>query len=360
MSLYRANFSKPQQFTELEGAKLTFTNYEVQDTFKYTDFGLNTKAGMYFYKAILTDKNLQKFESQPASSPFINSESLNSNIKLFCDVTVPWIIDFYNLYKYKNETGQYLLIASHSNNTLIDNDVVKTQEYCYKVLTIGHFPNETFKLYNFSQIVCAVPEDKQAPCAPQISAKTNCDTEYDFIPQSDLFTYLKWSNPSLTCENSDDIQYFNIYYSKSKDSTFSLLFKISDADKTDTVHLSPDFAGCYYMTAVDSTGNESVLGNTVCVEKCPAYILPNTFTPNGDQQNDLLIPIYKRHIDKIELKIYNSWGVMVYETNDPAINWDGTDKSGKKLNSGSYYYICQPFSVDMKLLLQSGFIAILY
>ncbi len=360
MSLFRSNFSNSQQFSELGGAELQFTNFEGQDTFKFTDSGLNTKAGMYFYKAILTDKNMQKFESQPASSPFIKSESLNSSIKLFCDVAVPWIIDSYNLYKYNNITGQFLLISSQTINTLVDSDVIKGQEYCYKVLTIGHLPNETYKLYNFSQIVCAVPEDKQAPCAPQLSANNNCDTEYDFIPQDDLFTYLKWSNPGLTCENSDDVQYFNIYYSKSKDSTFSLLFKILDADKTDTVHLSLDFAGCYYMTAVDSTGNESAPGNIVCVEKCPAYILPNTFTPNDDQQNDLFKPIYKRHIDKIELKIYNSWGVLVFETSDPAINWDGTDRNGKKLNSGSYYYICQPFSVDMKLPLQSGFIAILY
>lgn len=360
MSLYRANFSIPQQFSEIEGAKSVFTNFKSQDTFKYNDFGLNTKAGMYFYKAVLTDKNLQKFESQIASSPFLKSESLNNSIKLICELTVPWIIDSYNFYKYKKETGQYLLIATQNSNNFVDNDVIKGQEYCYKVLTVGHLPNEIFKLDNFSQIICAVPEDKQAPCAPQLTAKINCDTEFEFVPRNDLFTYLKWSDPAKTCENSEDIQYFNIYYSKTKDSTFLLLFKIFDKGKTDTVHLSPDFAGCYYMTAVDSTGNESEPGNIICVEKCPAYILPNTFTPNGDQQNDKFKPIYKRHIDKIELRIYNSWGVLVYESNDPSINWDGTEKGGKKLNSGSYYYICQPFSGDIKLPLQSGFIAILY
>ena len=45
------------------------------------------------------------------------------------------------------------------------------------------------------------------------------------------------------------------------------------------------------------------------------------------------------NIPKIEMKIFNRWGDKVFETEDPEINWDGTDqKTGKPLNDGVYLY----------------------
>ncbi len=49
----------------------------------------------------------------------------------------------------------------------------------------------------------------------------------------------------------------------------------------------PSFAGCYYVTAVDRSGNESRPSNTVCKDNCPYYELPNVMTPNADGKNDL-------------------------------------------------------------------------
>jgi gliding motility-associated-like protein len=73
--------------------------------------------------------------------------------------------------------------------------------------------------------------------------------------------------------------------------------------------------------------------------------LPNAFTPNGDGQNDLYTPIKPyRFVERIDMKIYNRWGVLVFETTNPDILWDGTDfKNGKKLNTAVYYYICDVY-----------------
>jgi hypothetical protein len=60
------------------------------------------------------------------------------------------------------------------------------------------------------------------------------------------------------------------------------------------------------------------------------------------------------------LKVYNQWGVLVFETNDPEINWDGTSRTGKKLNPDTYYYVCRIFSINSSLDLKSGFIEIVY
>jgi len=57
----------------------------------------------------------------------------------------------------------------------------------------------------------------------------------------------------------------------------------------------------------------------------------------------LFKPFPYRFIDRIELKIFNRWGGLVYETNDPDINWDGTNLEGKNLKDGVYFYVCRVF-----------------
>jgi gliding motility-associated-like protein len=71
--------------------------------------------------------------------------------------------------------------------------------------------------------------------------------------------------------------------------------------------------------------------------RCTVWI-PNAFSPNNDAHNNVfkiesVCPIYD-----FELKIYSSWGELVYETNDPMFNWDGTYK-GKILPLGVYMYM---------------------
>ncbi|MCB0510934.1 MAG: gliding motility-associated C-terminal domain-containing protein, partial [Bacteroidetes bacterium] len=44
---------------------------------------------------------------------------------------------------------------------------------------------------------------------------------------------------------------------------------------------------------------------------------------------------------KIDIKIYDRWGILVYQTENPDINWNGTDiKNGKELPTAVYYYTC--------------------
>ena len=44
------------------------------------------------------------------------------------------------------------------------------------------------------------------------------------------------------------------------------------------------------------------------------------------------------------MKIFNRYGQLVYETSDPAINWEGNYKnSNTRVESGVYYYICNVY-----------------
>jgi gliding motility-associated-like protein len=76
--------------------------------------------------------------------------------------------------------------------------------------------------------------------------------------------------------------------------------------------------------------------------KYKAYI-PNAFTPkNGDLLNDNYLPRMAYYDSGMvyQLKIFNRWGEMVFETSDPAIGWDGTYR-GNVSPMDVYVYIIE-------------------
>jgi gliding motility-associated-like protein len=54
----------------------------------------------------------------------------------------------------------------------------------------------------------------------------------------------------------------------------------------------------------------------------PTLTVPNFFTPNGDMINDVL-EIQSTNTDRLVQRIYNRWGQLVFETEQPNLFWDG-------------------------------------
>ncbi|MBK8498325.1 MAG: gliding motility-associated C-terminal domain-containing protein [Flavobacteriales bacterium] len=81
--------------------------------------------------------------------------------------------------------------------------------------------------------------------------------------------------------------------------------------------------GWYYVhitNAYDCAAQDSAR----VIEYCPATIfVPNTFTPNGDGVNDIFLPLGKS-IATMHLMIFDRWGELLFESNDPAVGWDGS------------------------------------
>lgn len=67
----------------------------------------------------------------------------------------------------------------------------------------------------------------------------------------------------------------------------------------------------------------------------PFVFIPNTFTPNNDQKNDFF-RVYADGMTELKMIIWNRWGEIIYETNDPnTLGWDGTYR-GRELSADSY------------------------
>ncbi len=90
----------------------------------------------------------------------------------------------------------------------------------------------------------------------------------------------------------------------------------------------------YTVVCIDSNGCRGEDTVRIIVKDDCEFFIPDAFTPNGDQENDVAY-LEGFCIDEIEWKVFNRWGELVFETTDRKIGWDGSFQ-GKPAEVGSY------------------------
>ena len=342
----------------------------------FTDKKLNTKNLVYNYKVVLLDNNIKIDTSTAASSVRLEPTIINEAIELKWSFNVPWnnsiakythevyrnradaaALDVTNFVKIADvdvtQKGSIYLDEGKFNGVKLKKDL----EYCYYVVTKGAYNvvGLVYPLENRSQIICAKPDDNRLPCAPVLTFEGPDCAKYVAEQSCGTVTYmheLSWKpNFSGTCD--DQLSGYRLYFNPdgSPDGTFTRIGQYSAIQLRATLRNLANYKGCYYITAVDRSGNESPKSNVVCIDNCPNYLLPNAFSPNGDGLNDTFMafdnPFSKcpRFVSQVELFIVNRWGTEVFRyasqsatENDPFIRWDGKDPSGNELPAGTYYY----------------------
>ncbi len=312
-------------------------------TFVDQGINMNTSGTPYSYKIGLESLTFGPIgNSQTASSIFLQSLSTDQEIQLSFNPQVPWQNDYFVIYRKMPDSMQFDSIGFSNQNLYRDTLLTNGKQYCYYVKSVGKYSANGFvdPIINFSQILCAVPVDNKPPCAPTLTVTTNCDLASNI---------LTWNNPNHSC--ADDVAKYYIYFSPIEGQDLILLDSVSPASDTTYVHYNQgNINGCYSVTAIDSVGNQSVYSDSVCVsfEACSIYSIPNVFTPNHDGYNDLLKPYPYTSVEKIDIKIFNRWGNMVFETSDPDINWDGKNMKNKAdCAQGTYFYVCDIYEITL-------------
>lgn len=109
---------------------------------------------------------------------------------------------------------------------------------------------------------------------------------------------------------------------------------------------NPTATTVYTVTVSSSFGciaKDEVTVNVLCDQS--QVFIPNTFSPNGDGENDVFYPrgVGLRIIESF--RVYNRWGEIIFERkniqlNDAAAAWDGTYK-GKTLSPDVFVYVVE-------------------
>ncbi len=318
----------------------------------YIDTLIDTKTNPWSYKIELyyTDTVFKrKGQTGVASTIFLKITPTDNALNLTWTENVPWSNLRYDIFK-QNASLQFDSIASVNTPSFTDTGLVNGNTYCYYIRSSGtyYFIGFVDPIINRSQQVCETPFDNVSPCSPRLNVSSDCNNDLNV---------LNWTNPNNTC--ADDVLGYLIYFTNSTNGNFELIDSLNSPTDTFYIHDKlTKLSGCYKVAAYDSVHNETISPEVVCVDTCRQYVLPSVFTPDGNGKNDLFHPCdsttaldlqvkncppYK-NVKSVEMKIYNRWGNLVFETKDKNINWNGNFKeTNKECPEGVYFYVCKVF-----------------
>ncbi len=113
-----------------------------------------------------------------------------------------------------------------------------------------------------------------------------------------------------------------------------------------------------YMLVTTSPAAHCKDTGTITVNVLMLIDAPNVFSPNGDGLNDTWELKGFESYSNGTVKVFNRYGVAVYETNDYKTSqaWNGTS-NGAELPVGTYYYVLEPNIAGLKAM--TGFVVLL-
>lgn len=355
----------PYEYQIFRAEGITGTNYtqiksiptvDLNDTV-YIDTLINTLSFGYIYKIELwnnkTDSIFLIGEPAYASSVYLSISPGDRKARFVISRNVPWINTRYDFFRLNETTLAYDSVGSTKQLTFTDPGLENGKQYCYFVKSVGGYVagNMPKNLINLSEIICTIPVDNEPPCSPQINVTSQCDSLYNTI---------LWQVADPACFN--DVTGYNIYFKMTSEEDLALLTTINDKNNFSFMHSPGDIiSGCYAVSAFDSTGNESEKSVMVCIDSCNFYEIPNVFTPNDDNINDNLVAKTSGLVEKIDFRLFNRNGLLLFRTEEPRINWNGTYK-GKIVSPGVYFYQCDVYERRISGLEQfhlSGFVHVI-
>ena len=96
--------------------------------------------------------------------------------------------------------------------------------------------------------------------------------------------------------------------------------------------------------AQEATGDDSLTSDSTVV-LTSSLVIPNAFSPNHDEINEVFKVKSHQNIVEFHAYIFNRWGQKLYEWTDLEGGWDGTYQ-GKDVKQGTYFVLVKAKGAD--------------
>ncbi len=118
-----------------------------------------------------------------------------------------------------------------------------------------------------------------------------------------------------------------------------------------TITVNPTANTTYCATLTDANGCTDTDCISVTVDSpamvCGELFIPTAFSPNGDNTNSSFgVSIHVDCVESLDLKVYDRWGELIFQSSDPSLRWDGTFRS-KELDPAVFTYVVRIKTTEM-------------
>ena len=282
---------------------------------------------------IVSNSNMMCLRASIVQPPAYNYIT-NVSVDLSNNISTTWIIDV---------AGELIYYSIQNSG----NDV----SYTNVVQLPAPSPINPSEIFVDSNVT---PEHN--PYFYKVTAVDSCQNQYTTAAakticlKGELFDYyianLTWNDLEI---DSAKILRYNLYRNSGSGYQSIKTFPFGVNSYSDSLQqlLQADGIFCYRIEAVydlnlplaNFNQTLSSFSNEQCIIHRPIIYIPNAFAPNG--VNNVFKPtIIYGDPKAYSLTILNRWGGKVFESNDPALGWDGNDH-GKEAQQGGYAYLIQ-------------------
>ena len=185
-----------------------------------------------------------------------------------------------------------------------------TQVGCYDI-TLSSISNGCTSSTSITDYICV----ESSPIASFNSSTTVFNDENNNV---------NFSNTSVGADNyiwnfgdgqTSTIENPSHYYTNTSNGIVVQLIAISDL-------------GCIDSTSI-----------TIPYEEAEVFWVPNSFTPDADEHNQVFFPVFTSGFDpyNFEMLIFDRWGELVFESHNANLGWDGSyGPNARKAQDGTY------------------------
>ncbi len=140
--------------------------------------------------------------------------------------------------------------------------------------------------------------------------------------------YTIWANPISNSYNATTV-------------TYNWTEPNGNSSNQNPLDITNHPSGIYSLTITNTEGCSTTITKEISSTMCE---VPSGLSPNGDGQNEILDLSGLGEIEKF--KIYNRYGILVFEQEGYTNQWHGQDYKGTILPGGTYYYYIKIKNTD--------------